>query len=82
MDFGSVHHRLLIGAGHTNVERSDHFDADRILSGDIDSRLQFDMVDSKTCDFFHSIYLFSCFTIAQAGRPDKAKFPVDRKMGI
>ena len=53
----SVHDRLFIRRGHTDIKRGDHTVSNRILAGNIDTRLKFDMVNGKTCNFFHFGFL-------------------------
>lgn len=59
MHFGSVHDRLLIGAGHAQVEGGDDLTAHSIPAGYIDSGLEPDMVNGEACDFFHNKFSLS-----------------------
>ena len=51
--FCSIHHRLLIGGSHADVKSGDHAVSNRILAGNIHSRLKLDVVYCKTGNLFH-----------------------------
>ena len=53
MDFCSIHDRLVVGAGHTDVEGSNGLIAYFIFSGNINARKQMQMIDSETRNFLH-----------------------------
>ena len=53
MQLCCVHDRFFIWGSHTNIKSGDYFLAEIILTGNINARLQLDMVNRKTCDFFH-----------------------------
>ena len=53
MQFSSIHDWFFIRGGHTDIKSGDYFLSEIILTGNINARLQFDMVNRKTCDFFH-----------------------------
>ena len=48
-----IQHRLIVGLGKPQVEGRHRLSADLILPGNIQSRLQFNMINGKACNFFH-----------------------------
>ena len=72
MHFRSVHDRLFIGAGHTQVKGGDYFRSHIILAGYINAGLQFDMVNGEAgyfFQFFHVSFPFRVFgTVRGSGR--------------
>mgnify|MGYP002528287561 FL=1 len=67
MHFRRIHHRLLVGTGHAQIEGGDDFCTDVILTGYIDTGLQFDMVNGEAGYFFHKIlHSAPCSTFAIA----------------
>ena len=52
MQFRRVHDRFLIGRGHADVKGGDDLAAHPVFAGDVDSRLQFYMVNGEACEFF------------------------------
>ena len=53
VNLGGVHHRLVVGLGQPQVKGGNGLRPNLILPGHIQSRLQLDMINGKTCDFFH-----------------------------
>ena len=53
-----IHHRLLVGGGHPDVEGGNAGVAHRVLPGNVDPGLQFQMVYGETCDLLHDISFF------------------------
>ena len=50
---GSVHDRFFVRGSHADIKGSDDLISEIILAGNIDSRLEFDMVYGKAGYFFH-----------------------------
>ena len=63
MQFRRVHDRFLIGRGHADVKGGDDLAAHPVFAGDVDSRLQFYMVNGEACDFFHEWTPFSMYFV-------------------
>ena len=55
MHFGGVHHRLVVGLRKAQVEGRHRLRPRLILPGDVQPRLQFDVVNGKAGYFFHVI---------------------------
>ena len=55
----SIHDGLFVRGGHAQVKGRDHGVAVAVLSGDINAGFQVEMVDRKTCDFFHEVLRLS-----------------------
>ena len=51
--FSGIHDRFPVRGSHPQVEGRDHGIAVAVLAGDIHAGLQVDVIDRKTCDFFH-----------------------------
>ena len=54
MDFCGIHDRFIVWTCHADIKCSNDRTVHIILSGDIDARFQANMVNGKTCDFFHN----------------------------
>ena len=59
VDLRRVHNGLPVGLCQPQVKGGDGFTAHPILPGDIEPRLQTDVVNGKAGDFFHDRYLVS-----------------------
>ena len=89
VNLGCIHHRLIIGAGHTDVKGGDGGAACLILAGYVYSWQECQVVDGKTGYLFHKIFSFlaegcSCvFSIAQFGKGRKKNLRgvLNRKTG-
>ena len=57
VDLRSIHDRLMVGAGHTDVEGGDPGVSRGIPSGYIDAGKEFQMIDSEACDLVHRWFL-------------------------
>ena len=67
VNFCGIHHRLLVGTGHAQIEGGDDFCTDVVFTGYIDTGLQFDMVNGEAGYFFHKIlHSAPCSTFAIA----------------
>ena len=64
VNLGSIHDRLIVWTCHADIKGGDDLIAHAVLAGYIDSREQFQMVDSKTGNFIHKKI------------PPKSKMPV------
>ena len=64
MDLGSVHNRLKVRTGHTDIEGRNMAVSGDIPAGNVNTRNQFQMIDSEACDLFHNqIHPFVSFTV-------------------
>jgi hypothetical protein len=64
VNLSSVHHRLVIWFGKTQVKGCHRLTANLVLPGYIEARLQFDMINGKTGDFFHKHLLILLYADA------------------
>ena len=53
MDLGSVHNRLKVRTGHTDIEGRNMAVSGDIPAGNVNAGNQFQMIDSEACDLFH-----------------------------
>lgn len=64
MDLGSVHDRLKVRTGHTDIEGRNMAVSGNVPSGNINTGNQFQMIDSEACDLFHNqIHPFVSFAV-------------------
>ena len=64
MDLGSVHNRLKVRTGHTDIEGRNMAVSGNVPSGNINTGNQFQMIDSEACDLFHNqIHPFVSFAV-------------------
>ena len=64
MDLGSVHNRLKVRTGHTDIEGRNMAVSGNIPSENINTGNQFQMIDSEACDLFHNqIHPFVSFAV-------------------
>lgn len=64
MDLGSVHNRLKVRTGHTDIEGRNMAVSGNIPSGNVNTGNQFQMIDSEACDLFHNqIHPFVSFAV-------------------
>ena len=63
MDLSSIHDRFVVWTGHTDIEGGNMIVSGDISPGYINTRNQFQMIDSEACDLFHNkIHPFMSFT--------------------
>ena len=64
MDLGSVHNRLKVRTGHTDIEGRNMAVSGDIPAGNVNAGNQFQMIDSEACDLFHNqIHPFVSFAV-------------------
>ena len=54
VDLGGVHNGLIVGLGQPQIEGGDGLCTYLILPGNVNARLQFDVIDGETGNFLHN----------------------------
>ena len=67
MDLGSVHNRLKVRTGHTDIEGRNMAVSGNIPSGNVNTGNQFQMIDSEACDLFHTPFREFCCLLLYTG---------------